>query len=105
MNFIEAVKKMQCGKRVRLTHWRNDTYAKRENSSYLISCNQGNIYHQFSEREILAEDWEIYEEQPKLYTFEEAFKLMKEGKTIKRQSSDIEFYFIKTFSRIIPSFK
>ncbi|MEA0971398.1 hypothetical protein Megvenef_01376 [Candidatus Megaera venefica] len=35
--------------------------------------------------EILANDWEIYKKEPELHTFEEAIKLMKEGKTIKRK--------------------
>ena len=35
--------------------------------------------------ELLAEDWEIYQE-PKLHTFEEAIVALKRGKTIKRAS-------------------
>lgn len=37
---------------------------------------------------------------PKLHTFEQALKALKEGKTIKRQSSDVEFYHDSTLDKI-----
>jgi hypothetical protein len=36
--------------------------------------------------DILADDWEIVPEPPKMMTFQEAVKAMKEGKEVRRQS-------------------
>jgi len=83
MNFIEAVKKMQCGERVRLPHWGNKVHAKKEGSCYAVSSQMEIVsFREFSEREMLSNDWEIYKEEPKLHTFEEAFKAYKLGKYI-----------------------
>lgn len=54
--------------------------------------------------DILANDWEIYQEEPKLHTFEEALTAMKNKKTIYRIIDDEKMYqldFNICFSKVI----
>ena len=46
-------------------------------------------------------DWEEYIEEPRLHSFEEALKALKEGKNIRRQSSISEYHLDKASSRIL----
>jgi hypothetical protein len=100
MNFIEAVKKMQNGERVRLPHWVIDVYGKKQNCEYAIFDGKWDFKWCFSENEMLSNDWEIYQEQPKLHTFEEPLAALKNGAKIYRthahhnhKKTDKEFLF------------
>ena len=97
MNFMEAVKELKTGKKVRKISWTNtEAHIKKVDGNhyrffttiYNAENNQGIPSHDsysFREYEILATDWEIYEEECKLHTFEEAIVAYKAGKTIQRQ--------------------
>lgn len=92
MNFIEAVKLAKEGKQIRIPSWSDGV------SAYISDLNEEeefcglywknkDISHLIrfipNVRSILADDWEIYEEEPKTYSFQEAIKLAKEGKKIR----------------------
>ena len=96
MNFIEAMIKLEKNQGyVRRAAWRgnlikqhivkyNGTYYHNYDNHYY---NFEKVY-EFTSVEYLANDWEIYEEQPKLHTFEEALKAYKQGKKIIRKIVD-----------------
>lgn len=98
MNFMEAVKELKTGKKVRKISWTNtEAHIKKVAGNhyrffatiYNAENNQGIPSHDsysFREYEILATDWEIYEYE-KLHTFEEALKAYKEGKKIRRKNN------------------
>ena len=98
MNFMEAVKELKTGKKVRRISWSNtEAHIKKVDGNHYIffatiynaENNQGIPRHDsysFREYEILANDWEIYEEECKLHTFEEALKALKNGAQIYRKS-------------------
>ena len=99
MNFMEAVKELKTGKKVRKISWTNtEAHIKKVDGNhyrffatiYNAENNQGIPSHDsygFREYEILATDWEIYEEECKLHTFEEALKAYKSGKKIRRKNN------------------
>ena len=81
MNFTEAVRLlkldeqnfiMRKGKKEERV-FLNDDSGRLKTNSWLLT------------NDILANDWEVYEKQPKLHTFEEALKALKEGKVITRE--------------------
>lgn len=86
MNFIEAVKAMQDGKKVRSPHWVRYYYVRKQSHRYIAFDGKSEFNWNFSENEMLSKDWEIYQEEPKLHTFEEALAALKRGKTIYRKS-------------------
>lgn len=89
MNIIEAVRLAQIGKKIRNTDWDENTFI-------YLSINPGVLYwtrrkdvHDYQIPYVptcgdFSDDWEIYEEKPKTYTFQEAFEAFMEGKTISR---------------------
>jgi hypothetical protein len=101
MNFIEALKKMRDGKKVRLPHWVTYYYVEKQGYRYMVFDGKREIIWDFSENEMLSDDWEIYKEEPKLHTFEEALIALKNGKKIKRQLSISEYHLDKVSSRIL----
>lgn len=81
MNFTEAVRLlkldeqnfiMRKGKKKERIFLDDDSGRLKTNSWLLLT------------NDILANDWEVYE-QPKLHTFEEALKALKKGKVITRE--------------------
>jgi len=90
MNFLEAMKLciIYDKKVTRTDHvhtiWNNIKYIF-YNGDLLSVCNNNNErrpYH-ISASDISNDDWEIYEEKPKTYTFQEALRAFNEGKNIK----------------------
>ena len=95
MNFIEAIKAMQDGKGVRLPHWRARSHIKKDEnveSGYVICLDQRVKYYQFKETEMLFDEWEIYKDEPKLHTLDEALKALKNGAKIYRKSRSYQVY-------------
>lgn len=89
MNFLEAVALLNKDEHISMK--RSNGYFEVKSSVGYLSVS-GELYSPMS-KDILAEDWYIVKEQPKLHTFDEAFKALKEGKIIKRKSSAAEFYY------------
>ncbi len=96
MNFIEAINLLNTHtvKAVRKSSWKRFQYIFHDpDSGFLTVILEMNLDNQISLTlpytppidEILANDWEIYEEKTKLHTFEKALSALKEGKTIKRK--------------------
>lgn len=84
MNFIEAIKLLLDGKKIRLNHWYRTKYLQRHADSSYVVLNQLNEQYTIKLDHMLLDCWEIYEEQPKLHTFEEALEALKAGKKISR---------------------
>ena len=108
MNFIEAIKAIELGEKVRI---KGDKYWI---DKYLVqACSCGKLHNTavhkattavhiiteiddtddiycFRIDDYLAQ-WEIYQEEPKLHTFEEAITALKEGKKIKRSGTGLTF--------------
>ena len=98
MNFLEAMKLaiIYDKKVTRTDHvhtiWNNIKYIF-YNGDILSVCSNDNKrspYH-ISGSDILEDDWQIYEEKPKTYSFPEALEAFKNGKKIKRLAYDWAF--------------
>jgi hypothetical protein len=104
MNFIEAVKLLLDGKKIRVKNWYRTKYLQRHVGNSYVVLNQ--LYEQYTIKlDDMLLDWELYKEPPKLHSFEEALKALKEGKTIKRKSSTDEFccdYAVNRISSNLP---
>ena len=96
MNFIEAYKALIKGKKVRQLDWDKGEYIEKGktcgNEDFYV-CDSGcfseedGTSYELCGIDYLAEDWEIYEEECKLHTFEEALKAYKSGKKIRRKNN------------------
>ena len=101
MNFIEAYKALIKGKKIRQPDWDKGGYIKKEKSCDSEDCyacdsgyfseEDGTIY-KLCGVDYLAKDWEIYEEECKLHTFEEALKALKNGAKIRITSWKSDVY-------------
>ena len=99
MNFIEAYKALVKGKKVRQLDWDKGEYIKQDKSCGNEECSVCNS--SFSEEDgadyelcgldYLANDWELYEKECKLHTFEEAIVAFKDRKTIKRKATQTHY--------------
>ena len=92
MNFIEAINLLETNtaKAVRKSSWREDKYLFYDTSFTWLSVtldepNCMSLPYSAKSRDILANDWEIYEEKTKLHTFEGAVTALKNGATIFRK--------------------
>lgn len=84
MNFIEALQKCYNGFKIQREGWNSVTYLMYESTNILIiHADKKCIYDPFFP-DLLKNDWQIYEEKPKTYTFQEAFEFYKECKRIRR---------------------
>ncbi len=93
MNFIEAMIKLEKNQGyVRRAAWRGNLIKQhivKHNGTYYH--NYDNHYYnfekvyEFTSVDYLANDWEIYEEERELHTFEKALMALKSGATIKRK--------------------
>jgi hypothetical protein len=75
MKFWEAMKALDEGKKVRLKKWILDIYLDKYAAYSFIfpyDC---------------SDEWELYEEPVKTYSFSEIFPFLKEGKQCKRKNS------------------
>lgn len=101
MNFIEAVKLLDhknknlfiINKNVR--RGKNILYIRSEESDFsLVASPDLNDDYDYdykpTKNDILSDNWEtyIYKPEEKLHNFQEAIKALKEGKAIKRKSSE-----------------
>lgn len=102
MNFIEAIKLLNKGQKLRRPDWLSSNYIGCD-SDYIFKYRAGlnairimdfGSYNP-SPKDILATDWEVYKEKPKTYNFQEAFKALNEGKIIQRMSSLYRFKLYK----------
>lgn len=98
MNFIEAAKLAEEGKKIRRSNWDKKLYIKigdpRSSTTYdlLFWYEKNNADYKINCTDILATDWEIYkEEKIKTYNFQEALEGLNEGYKIKRLSTEIIF--------------
>jgi len=102
MKFWEALaEQTKKGGRIKRTHHFFSSTDEKILSSSLVSVD-----------DINADDWELYEESVKTYTFMEAVKLMKDGKRVKRaqwndsirKEDDLYFYWSRIGSgRFCPT--
>lgn len=93
MNFIEAIKEVEKGNKVRLKIWDKDTHIKKaDNGNFTIFYGNKQL-SQTTHTEILLNSmgWEIFKLAEKLHTFEEALAAYKCGKTIYREGEDNQF--------------
>ena len=86
MNFVEMIKLID--KDYKITNpslFLNNLLYIEYIEGYGVVTN-GNVYdrYDFDFTDYYDENWEIYKEQPKLHTFEEAIVAFKKGHTIKR---------------------
>jgi hypothetical protein len=90
MNFIEALKLAQRGKKIRKVGWDEDEYITVNGCKLIWAPDDTNISSEYTiDMNSLLQDWEIYEEKPK-YSFQEALKAFNEGKNIR--SSDRTYW-------------
>ena len=89
MNFLEAVNLLKQGQRIRRACWSTigDRALKLADKDYVFNkpYEITRVSEYFSLSDIEADDWEIYKEEPKTYTFQKAFEAFMEGKTISRR--------------------
>ena len=81
MNIIEAAKLMKQGCKVRLGDWCGNEYL--HNHLDMIR-DERDEEHELSLCDVLDQGWEIYQDEAKLHTFEEALVAYKRGDTIIR---------------------
>lgn len=100
MNFIEAITLAMKGKKITRATWRGINYVYWDHKlGYL--CKDVDLvpyYVAFIISDVLTEDWEIYKENPQIYTFNKAFEAYSEGKSIKRM--EWEYSITKDISHI-----
>jgi len=89
MNFIEAVKLLKLDKNIKIMRRNKDYEITLTDKGYLDA---GAKYSYFVPviDDILAEDWYVVKDE-KLHTFEEAFKALKEGATIRRSNERFSY--------------
>lgn len=84
MKFLEAIKAMEEGKKVRSIEWPREEYVFLSKSGHIK--NEENIdSNLYSDSP--SQEWEIYQEPEKTYTFHQALKLLKNGSIMNRKSS------------------
>ena len=94
MNFIEAIKEVEKGNKVRLKIWDKDTHIKKADNGNFTIFYGNKQSSQTTHTEILLNSigWEIVKLAEKLHTFEEALAALKLGKKIMRLSSETQFW-------------
>jgi hypothetical protein len=119
MNFIEAMKELEKGRKIRMRCWDKEEYLISFEDTSVITFNNNTNRHREHPIGINAllniTGWEIYKEKPtkdlleykiiplptRLHTFEQALTALKNGKKIRRQSSISEYHLDKASSRIL----
>ena len=99
MNYIEALKHLRKGDRATLKEWINADEVKyisrcidssrRDYGTIRLTSMRNDKFHYshlFTDIDLMINGvWEIYQESPKLHTFEEAVAALKAGKKIYRK--------------------
>lgn len=83
MNFIEAVRLLKANKQNFIKRKSN------EKDTVFIDDDSGRLKTNswlLLTEDILATDWEVYEKQTNLYSFEEAVASLRKGKSIRRKA-------------------
>ena len=83
MNFTEAIRLLKANKQNFIKRKSN------EKDTVFIDDDSGRLKTNswlLLTEDILANDWEVYEKQPKLHNFEEAIASLRKGKSIKRKA-------------------
>lgn len=81
MNFVEALRlAKEHGKAIRHTSWEND--AKASMSGGLVGVELSGCFY-FSPEALQSNNWCVVAQNPKKYTFPEAYALMKSGEKMK----------------------
>ena len=90
MNFLEALELAKKGKKIRLKKWSNPEFYLRSKQDQLY-YSDSNKTCSLSISEYVSFDWEIYEGDEKLHSFEEALKALKydHNVRIRRQNGVI----------------
>jgi hypothetical protein len=84
MNFIEALQKCYNGFKIHREGWNSVTYLIFESGNILIvHLDSVRIYDPFFP-DLLKNDWQVYEDKNKTYSFQEALTALSNGKTITR---------------------
>lgn len=68
MNIIEAAKELKAGKKIMRSYWDGEYFLYLENDHVYIGSKEDPDFKEIQDLrpfELLAEDWEVYEEQPK----------------------------------------
>lgn len=77
MKFLEAIKALEEGKKIRCKSWGNGVWVSKnldwegQTDTFLIRCSK--------------EEWELYEEPPKMLSFPEVLEGLKKGKKFRRK--------------------
>ena len=91
MKFSEAMAALEAGKKVRLPEWPESQYIHLQQhwiqDERLRDCDIDCSW--------IKDNWELYEEPIKMYSFMEAVQLMKEGKKVKRLHGSFGDFSIK----------
>ncbi len=109
MNFKEAINLIHFTsvKGVTRLSWERGKYLFQEKGRSWLSItldepNCISLPYSATIRDILANDWELYEEKTKLHTFDKAIIALKNGKTIKRHNLSFNYSIGSSYN---PSFK
>ena len=93
MNFIEAINLIDTHtvKAVRKSSWERGKYLFHDTKYTWLSItldepNCMSLPYSVTSIDILANDWEVYEKQTYLYSFEEAIASLRKGKSIRRKA-------------------
>lgn len=81
MKFWEAMKAIEDGKKVTWSGFNNGTYIDKSNIGFLCL---GDFYL----KDLIGNEWELYEECPKLLNFHAVIEGLKYGRKYKRASSE-----------------
>ena len=100
MNFIEAIDKLQKGSKVYREQWLEQNNCPYFIYYYVDECDgyldEKENEYSFCNDDYLANDWKVIGD--KLYTFEEALKAFREGKSIRKAS----FNKINLYGKLVP---
>lgn len=87
MKFWEAMKAMEDGKKVTWSGFNNGTYIDKSNIGFLCL---GDFYL----KDLIGNEWELYEEPVQMFSFAEVVNGMKQGKKYKRKDWQLKYHFV-----------
>lgn len=94
MNFIEAVKLgVENGKKIKRDYWTclYISFVDYGNELVINTGKESREKYIPTTTDIIANDWEIYEEKPKNVNFQEAFEALQRGHQIERTVTGVKF--------------
>lgn len=90
MKFHEAMKELEDGKKIRLFHWDKYEYIYINSQNYVVD-----EVSKSYEIDRVWDNWELYEEPVKTYTFQEIIPFLKKCKKVKRNLWIKEYFIYK----------